>query len=222
MKKILVLALCLLAITLKAQTTTDSITHPKFRIYVGLGVAVTSEFNINNNLKAVGLPVIGQESPEVTLGYNVAEDKVSMDFEVNANYFDRKNSENRVRSASAGAKLRLHYVPVRTASFFLSGGADLSYVTNAVEIYRRDIVTDLDNLDPADYNGRISLNNTILYAGPSIAAGFFQNRGCPVRLNVGYDFGLTNGKWNSDFGQIENNIKENGQTRFYAKVVLYL
>lgn len=196
--------------------------NPKFTLYFGVGVASTSDYTINENLAQAGMPEIGNVSPEFSFGYNVASEKVSMDFEINASYSDKKTSTTRLKNAMLQTKLRGHYVPYRTKSFFISGGADVSYAMNQFDLYSRDNVYDLDNLNPAVTTGHISLNNGQLFAGPSVALGFFQDKSYAFRLNTGYEWGLTNGKWRSDFGEVSNTVKENGLGRFYAKVVLYL
>ncbi|MBC8883850.1 hypothetical protein H9X57_12335 [Flavobacterium piscinae] len=42
-----------------------------------------------------------------------------------------------------------------------------------------------------------------------------------IRLNVGYEFAFTNGKWKSDYASVSNSVKENGQNRLMVGVVFF-
>lgn len=202
------------------ETTNDSI--PKFTFYVGFGAAFNGDYNINKNLEAADMPQIGGTIPVFTVGYNIGCNKWPVSLELNAGYSDKTNSDNRVKNTMAQFKLQIHYMPFHTKSAFLSAGADISYSGNQFDLYRRDNVIDMNNLNPGYYNGHISLNNEQLLVGPSVTFGFFQDKTFPLGLNLGYDIALTNGKWKSDFGKVTNAVKENGFSSFYFKLNLYL
>lgn len=206
-----------------SSTENDSVYCKKGKInfYAAFGAAFVGDYKISDKLRAAGVSRMPDALPEFSVGYNVDMGKWMMDFEVNGNYSDEKNAVNRVRTAGFGAKLRWHYVPYRTKSFFLSTGADISYLGTQMDIFRRGNVIDLNDLDPSDHSGHISINNGLLYAGPSVAFGFLQNK-FPLRLNIGYEWGLTNGKWRSDFADVNNTVKESGHGRAYAKLTLGL
>lgn len=226
MKKIVFLAAGLLGLQFsyaQDDTVIQSNNDPddtKISFYFGGGVAVLGDYNINKNLQVAGMPEIQGTMPELTIGYTISAPKVAIDFELNANYMDDRDNTSRLRILGSGVKLRGHYVPYKTDAFFVSGGLDLSYVVTQFDLNDRSNVIDLNDLDPATQTGHISLNNALLYAGPSVAVGLFQNKSFPVRINVGYDFALTNGKWKSEFANVVNQVGESGHSRFYAKINL--
>lgn len=223
MKKIILLATVLIGMQSFAQETESAVTEKdsvKISFYFGGGVAVLGDYNINRNLQAAGMPEIQGTMPELSVGYTVSVPKVAIDFELNANYMDDRNNHSRLRVAGAGVKMRGHYVPFKTDAFFVSGGIDISYVLTQFDLNDRTNIIDLDDLDPATQTGHISLNHGLLYAGPSVAVGLFQNKSFPIRLNIGYDFALTNGKWKSEFANVVNQVGESGHGRFYAKIYL--
>ena len=208
-----------------STTANDSVACKKYgkpNIYASFGAAFYSGFKINDKLRAAGVPRLPDAMPEFTVGINTTMDKWLLDLEVNASYSDEKNSTNRVRSAGLGTKLRWQYIPFRTKSFFLAAGADISYFGTQADIYTRGNTIDLNDLNPSNHSGHISLNNDQLMAGPSLALGFFQNKSFPLRLNLGYDWGITNGKWKSDFADVNNTVKESGLGRAYAKLTIGL
>lgn len=206
-------------------TATDSVYHGKKAkggLYASFGAAMFGDFKINDKLRSAGVPRLPDAMPEFTVGLNATMEKWFLDFEVNANYSDDKNAGTRVRVGAVGAKLRWHYIPFKTKSFFASAGADVSWVSMQADIFTRGNVIDLNDLDPSAHSGHISLKNDQLMAGPSIALGFLQNKSCPLRLNIGYEWGITNGKWDSDFADVSNTVKESGLGRAYAKLTLGL
>ncbi len=237
MKKLVLAAICAVGFQLSgfaqeqivemsssSSTEKDSVycgKKGKINFYFAGGAAFVGDYKISDKLRAAGVSGMPDVMPEFSVGYNVDMEKWMMDFEFNMNYSDEKNAVNRVRTAGLGAKLRWHYVPYRTKSFFVSTGADLSYLGTQMDIFRRGNVIDLNDLDPGMHSGHISINNGLLYAGPSVAFGFLQDK-FPLRLNLGYEWGLTNGKWKSDYADVNNTVKEAGHGRAYAKLTLGL
>src|SRR5690606_33600854 len=140
-----------------------------------------------------------------------------MDIEGSAGYMDEKNSDNRLRTVVSSAKVRPQYKFINNGNWFFSAGGDISYTFTYADLISRNNVIDLDNLNPSMHTGHISMYSDQLTIGPSVALGF-NNEVFPVRFNFGYDFGITNGKWRSEFADVNNTVKENGSGRFYAKV----
>lgn len=222
MKKFLLVGISIFALQFStAQNDTDGFRSQK-NYYISLGAGFSGDYNINDRLKAAGMPEIGSAYPEFGIGFNTIRKNLLLDMEISAGYTDKKNAENRAKNATLGIALRIHYVPLQTESYFLSGGLDISYRANAFNLYRRDNVIDLNDLNPVTSTGHINLNNEQLYIGPSIAFGFLQNREIPLRLNLGYEIAVTNGKWKSEYADVVNTVKENGHGRFYVKASIYL
>ncbi len=226
MKKIICLATALLGLQFsyaQDDVIVQNYNDPddiKFSFYFGGGIAVLGDYNINRNLQAAGMPSINEVMPELSLGYTISSHNIAFDFEVNANFMDKSVDNHRLRIFGSGIKMRGHYIPYKTDAFFVSGGLDISYVTTQFALNDRNSVIDLNDLDPVTQTGHISLNNALLYTGPSVAVGLFQNKAFPMRINVGYDFALTNGRWKSEFADVVNRVGESGHSRFYAKINL--
>lgn len=227
MKKILLAAICIIGFQSSSMaqdgtSSEDFIISESRNFYLSFGAAFNSDYRINDKLKAVGMPQLPESMPEITFGYNYTAQKYLIDLEFNAGYQNLKRGDGRTSMTTGGVKLRGHYVPVNTQSFFVSVGGDVSYVNNTVDLYNKYNVIDLNNPEPLDYVGHINLNNELVYLGPSVSVGLFQNKSFPVRLNAGYEWALTNGYWDSEFADVYNSVKENGHNRFYAKLTLYL
>ena len=226
MKKILLAAICIIGFQssiAQEGTSSEDFTKPaKQNFYVALGAAFNGDYRINDKLRASGMPHLSESMPEFTIGYNVIGESYLIDLEFNGAYQNIKQGDDRTSTVVGGVKLRGHYVPVNKESFFLSAGADVSYLTNTIDLYNKYNSIDLNNLDPLNNSGHINLYSQLLYAGPSVSVGLFQNKSFPIRLNAGYEWALTNGYWKSDFADVYNSVKESGHNRFYAKVTLYL
>lgn len=222
MKKITLTLLAVLglnaAVSAQGNDTITSKKEGKTHLYVGLGAAVNDGFKINDRLKAAGMPEIGGAAFESTIGFNVMFDKFTFDLEWVANYMDDKNNESRIKTINTGIKFRPHYVISKSKKFFVTAGADVSYMFNSFSLYNRGSRIDLNDLDPATNPGILNLNNQQLFAGPSVSVGLLQNTEWALKFNTGYEWALISGKWKSEFAEVDNSLKENGQGRFYAKL----
>lgn len=203
------------------DTITSGKSHESY-FYVGFGAAVNDGYKINDKLKAAGMPEIGGAAFESSLGFNVLYEKFTFDLEWATNYMDEKTSTARIKTINTGLKFRPHYVITKSKRFALTAGADVSYMFNSFNLYNRGSRIDLNDLDPSANPGVISLNNQQLFVGPSIAVGLLRNTDWALKFNTGYEWAVVSGKWKSEFAEVDNSIKENGQGRFYAKMSLIL
>ena len=208
--------------TTTTTTSTNLNDNPKRGLYVSFGVALADDYKMNDRLKAAGMPELNNAVFESTVGYSAMFEKLSFDLELATGYMDEKSATDRVRNIQATIRLRGHYNIVMKDKFFLTAGADLSYLTNNFNINTRDRVIDLNNPDPSEYPGHISLYNNQMLVGPSIAVGLFQKSGWPLRLNTGYEWAVVGGKWKSEYANVANSFRESGQGHFYAKLTIGL
>lgn len=227
-KSFLFLVLCCFTtavITAQEQDTINAVSGndpQKEGMYFGIGAAFNNGYKISDRLEASGVPRLSEEVFEFSVGYNYMFRKWLLDIELNAAYYDEKSEDSRIKNTGLASKIRTHYVPFKTQSVFLSGGLDLSYLGNIFNLYSRGNVIDLNDLNPATHTGHISLYNGMLYAGPSIAFGAFQNTHYGLRLNLGYEWAVISGKWKSEVADVANTFRESGNGRAYARLTLYL
>lgn len=229
MKKILLLgALCFFGVQssiaqeVKTDSTTTNINRVKRNFYIA-GGAQFVDFKLNDKLKASNLPEVKAGAFELSIGVNKTGKDFSSDLEWNVDYYaDGKTPAERVRFLSTGVKWRPHYVVSQSKDMIFTAGLDLSWVLNNVNIYTRGNVIDLNNLNPAEHSGHISLYNQNVYLGPSASFGVFQDSEFPLRLTAGYEWNVARASWRSEVAQVANTVKEGGQGRFYAKVIWYL
>lgn len=231
MKKIVLIALSILGVqsTVIAQetettTTTSQKTHvykDRFNFYYGFGVNVLSDYKMNDKLKASGMPQIANAAPEFTFGFSFVPSDIRFyhDIEGGLAYMDEKTAGNRIKTTVATVKLRLQYKLIERQDLFFSAGLDIGYAQTGINLYSRGNTIDLNDLNPSTHTGHISMRNGQLTLGPSVALGLFQ-QSFPVRINAGYNIGVTKGKWKSDFADVANTINESGQGSFYAKVLI--
>lgn len=228
MKKVFILALglCFSQNIFAQETTTVTVVEKentndaKMDLYFAVGVNILSDYKINKNLKAAGMPEIGSATPEFTFGLNFGGQKWLTDVEASASYWKKDNNPLRSTAISSTVKFRGHYVPYRTEKFFISAGVDLSYMMNDFNFYNRNAEIDLNDLDPTTQTGHIQLKNNMLYVGPSVSIGFLQNKSTKLRLNFGYDIAAISGKWKSDYTDVNNSFRENGHDKFYIKLTI--
>ncbi|MFN3640187.1 MAG: hypothetical protein ACK4UK_04650 [Flavobacterium sp.] len=221
MKKTLLL-LTLFGIAIVSAQETDSIRkYPKVDIYLGLGAQFNNGFNLNSNLKNTGMPVIQEVLPEFAIGFNLLGETYLVDVELATAWMDRRNNLARNQMTEFTTRGRGHYNFVNDKRWILSGGLNLAFSRNDLNLSSRNNEIDLSDLNPETQSNHISLRNHMLYAGPSIGIQLKRKEKLIARLNVGYEFALTNGKWKSDFATVRNTVKEQGVNRFMVGVTIF-
>ena len=227
MKKIFFIAVVLLAQFTFAQeqetisTDEKKCVLPKMDLYIGLGGVFYNDFSLNQKIRASGMPEIREAMPELTIGINSLWEKYSFDMDLSSSYSTKKNNTTENKLASGTLRLRGHYNFVNKSRILLSGGLNVAYTHNDLNLYSRDNDINLNDLNPENNSGHVSLKNDIFYAGPSVAFNLKRKEKLSIRLNVGYEFAFTNGKWKSDYANVSNTVKENGQNRLMVGVVFF-
>jgi hypothetical protein len=225
MKRILVAALCVLAFGFTANAQDSLKVNPnkdKVRLYLGGGVAVT-DYNFNKKLANSDLPTISKGVFELTVGFNVLNKHTVSDFEFCGDYFSNKTTAGeKVKTLGAGFTWRPHYIVYKKGGSFFSAGFDTTLMITSVDIYTRDNTIDLNDLNPETHTGHISLYNSSFYIGPSMSFGILSDKDDSFRITTGYGWNVARASWKSDYANVDNTVKENGQGRFYAKLIWLL
>lgn len=231
MKKITLTLLAVLGLTAavsaqETETTTTTTTTQEtpakktkyLNFYVGFGINVLGDYNLSDKLAASGVPQIASSAPEVTFGFVMEDEgKYYQDVEASVAYMDDRNGTDRMKTIVSSFRLRPQYKLIDTKSLFFSAGLDIGFTQTNLNLYSRGNTIDLNNLNPATHTGHISMRNGQFILGPSVAVMLFK-KSFPLRVNAGYNIGLSNGKWKSDVAEITNTVKENGLGSFYAKL----
>lgn len=191
----------------------------KVNTTIGIGAQVL-DFKMNDLLDSQGLASVETVLPEFSLGINYFGKKVSVDTELGFLYAKPNRNGNETRYLSYVARGRVHYNVVNQTKFAFTAGLNLAFSGNQLDVYSQNNTIDLNNLNPNLNGGHVSLKNNMFYAGPSVAAYFFKSSKFPVRLNAGYEFGLSRGGWESDFGSVINSVNERGNNRFVFGITL--
>ncbi len=223
-KHLLILALFGVAIAnaQEKEIATDSISkNPKMDFYIGIGAQFNNEFNLNSNLQSTGMPEIQEVLPEFVVGLNILGDTFLVDIELATAWMDRKNDIARNQMTQLTSRARGHYNFVNDKNWIISGGLNFAFARNDLNLYSRNNEIDLSDLNPETQSNHISLRNHMFYVGPSVGIQFKRNEKVFARLNVAYEFALTNGNWKSDFATVRNTVKEQGVNRFMVGVIIF-
>jgi len=202
----------------KEETTTPD--KAKFYFTYGLNAQVQDELIINKKLKAAGLPEVNSFTPEFFIGMTVFGKKYSgdIDFGFLNSKNDAGNNENRYIGFTT--RLRVHYNLINKEKIAFTTGLNLSNTLGELHVYSKNNAFDLNDLTPANNTGNVVLKNSLFYVGPSASLYLFNNKSTKLRLNVGYEFAFTNGKWKSDYADVNNTVKEQGNNRFVFGITL--
>lgn len=222
MKKAFLLVTVLLTIVAYSQEkVTDSIKKKehKFSSYFGVNVSINDDTNLNKKLSNSNLPEMNTTIPEFVFGFNYFGKKYSTDVEFGFLYSKSDRGVNKTKQMGFNTRIRVHYNLINKEKFAFTSGLSAAYVGTEYDVYNRNNTIDLNDLEPNNNNGHVNFANNMLYVGPSASLYFFRKSHWKMKLNLGYEFALTRGRYNSEFGSILNNIGEAGNNRFVVGLV---
>ena len=214
MKKIIFVLLLTYGFQSFAQSDNDSNEKVDVDFYFGIGAQVQSKYDLNDKLKAANLPELKQTMPELQVGMNIFGNKLSGDAEFGFLFSKNDKGDSENQNIGVTSRIRMHYNFINKEKIAFTGGLNVSSTASEVDIYNKNNVINLNDLEPLNNNGHVSLRNQVFFAGPSVSLYLFKNKSTKIRANLGYEFAFTNGKWKSDFASVENTVKENGNNRF--------
>ncbi len=226
MKKVLLSVLMLSSVIALAQEETkvvDSVKTSKsykLETYIGFTGNVNDGMNLNKKLKNANLPELNSFVPEVHFGLNLFMEKYSGDIEFGFLFAKPNEGNNEMKYRGFNTRLRVHYNVVNQEKFAFTTGLGLAFLGNQYDIYSKDNTIDLNDLEPNNNSGHVSFTNQMLYFGPSASVYLFKKSSMQIRVNVGYEFALTRGRYRSEFGSILNNVGESGNNRFVFGITL--
>lgn len=202
----------------KEETTTSN--KAKFYFTYGINAQVQDELSIDKKLKAAGLPEVNSFTPEFFIGMTLFGKKYSGD--IDFGFLNSKNEagNNENRYTGFTTRLRVHYNLINKEKVAFTTGLNLSNTTGELVVFTKNNLIDLNDLTPANNVGNLSLRNNMFFVGPSASLYLFNNKSTKLRLNVGYEFAFTNGKWKSDYADVNNTVKEQGNNRFVFGITL--
>lgn len=219
------IALFLLSLgTLLAQEESkpkDSTHTNKFEVNmtVGLNVLVNDSFNLNKKLSSQNITQLNETIPSLVLGLDIFGDKFSGDIEFGFLFSNPKKNNIEILHRGFDIRTKVHYNLINKEKIAFTSGLSFAFTTNEIDIFSKSNTIDLNDLNPNNNSGHISLNNQMFYAGPSVSLYFFR-KSFPIKMNAGYEFALTRGRYKSEFGSVINNIRENGNNRFVIGFVI--
>jgi hypothetical protein len=220
MKKVIVLLFLISSSIINAQSS-EKPSEKKINtdFYIGLGASVQSEFALNDRLRNSGLAELNETIPELLIGLNVFGTKFSGDAEFG--FFFSKNGKDNSENQNMGftSRLRVHYNLVNKDKIAFTSGLNFATTGSEVDIYTKNNFVDLNNLGTLN-NNHVSLKNQMFYVGPSVSLYLLKHKSSQIRVNLGYEFAFTNGKWKSDFASVNNTVKEIGNNRFLFGITL--
>lgn len=224
MKKIsLLLALCSFSLANaqdKEATSTNKENHVKPTFYVGAGLQSNSNFNLNNKLGSAGLPKITNNQAALYVGINLLGKQYNADVELASAYSNTKSNNTKLDYLNTTLLLRLHRNLVNNKSALLSAGANLGLGSSIIHLYANNNSIDLNNLGNTGGVTHLNFYNNMLYAGPSVSLWMLRKAWFPLRLNLGFEFALTRGRWRSEYMQVNNTVGEFGKNRFVVGIAV--
>ena len=217
----LFVVMMLTVVTYSQEKVIDSIKkkEKKVSIYYGGFVSFNDDFNLNKKLRNSNLPELKTSIPDFVFGLNYFGKKYSGDAEFGFLYSKSDKGANEIKQMGFNSRIRVHYNLVDREKFAFTTGLSVAYTGNEYDIFNKNNTIDLNDLEPNNNSGHVNFTNAMLYFGPSTSFYFFRKSDWNVRLNIGYEFALTRGRYDSELGSVINNIGESGNNRFVVGIV---
>ena len=217
MKKV-IFSLCLLCTLFGfcQEKKTDSVKTKKLKVdaYIGVNANINDNLYLNKKLSNANLPELDSFVPELTFGLNLFAQQYSGDMEFGFMFAKPEQNNNEMKYRGFNTRVRVHYNVVNQEKFAFTTGLSIAYISSQYDIYSKNNTIDLNDLEPNNNSGHVNFTNQMLYFGPSISMYLFKKAMFPVKVNAGYEFALTRGRYDSEFGSILNNVGESGNNRF--------
>lgn len=201
----------------EASTSTEK---TKFYFTYGVNAQVHDRLNIDDKLQSAGLPTVRSFTPEFFIGMTFFDKKFSGDVDFGFLSSKNDNASNENKYTGFTTRLRVHYNVINKEKIAFTTGLNFSNTISDLNIYSSNNTIDLNDLTPVNNIGNVSLRNSMFYVGPSASVYLFKNKSTKLRLNAGYEFAFTNGKWKSDYANVINTVKEQGNNRFVFGITL--
>jgi hypothetical protein len=196
------------------QIDTTKTKKLKVEAYIGVNANINDKINLNKKLSNANLPVLDSFIPELTFGLNLFAQKYSGDMEFGFLFAKPEQNNNEMKYRGFNTRVRFHYNVVNQEKFAFTTGLSIAYIGNQFDIYSKNNTIDLNDLEPNNNSGHVNFTNQMLYLGPSVSMYLFKKAMFPVKVNAGYEFALTRGRYDSEFGSVLNNVGESGNNRF--------
>lgn len=201
--------------------TGDSMkTEENFRLTIGLQANVFDRWKINENLANANLPEINSLGIEFFLGWRYTGEKYTADTEFGLFQSTKETGSHENKLQNFNVRLRVNRFIVNTKNFHLTAGIQTTYAFNELNLYSKTNVIDMNDLVPENNSGYLRLRNQMWSAGPNISFGFGKDPKKSIRFNIAYEYGITRGRWKSDFASITNTVQEQGQGRWLFGILL--
>lgn len=190
-------------------------------VYFGFGLQFQDDLNLNQKLIASNAAALNTTRPEFQVGMNIFGKKYSGDMEFSFSQNEEANGTTKNKDMGFTGRFRFHYNLINKEKIAFTTGLSIAGTSTEVDLYSKGNTIDFNDLNPNNTGGLITLRNQQFYVGPSASLYLFRDKGYKLRLNIGYEFSFTNGKWKSDYASINNTVKESGNNRLLVGLVLF-
>lgn len=217
--KELTLIFCLL---LFGQTfaQTDSISTKnqlEFKYYVGFGLTALDDYNLSSRLKEDGFPEIKNTMFDISFGFLLQSKRSMYTFEFAIARSEDDQDANEYELTRSNFSLDYQYNIFKIKQHKVNLGGRLSVNTTENELFNTNSQADLEN--PSNLGELTKIDLTNWYLGP-VASFQFRDKTNEtwMRLQLSYEFNISENSWKSDYAQLLNSVKED-QNQFRVQAI---
>ena len=208
MKKFL-LIFCLLFISYSfAQNDTISNKNQlELKYYFGFGLVALDDYNLSSRLEGDGFPDIKTEMFDVSFGISLQSKRSMYTFEIGVTRSEDDRNANEYELTRQNYSLDYQYNLFNIKQHKINLGGRLSLNITENELFNANSEADLEN--PSNLGELTKIDLTNWYLGPVVSFQFTNKTNDPwLRLQLSYEFNISENSWKSDYTQLLNSVKE--------------
>lgn len=187
--------------------------------YGTVATSFWNHFSINKTLSNNDLKTVDLVMPSAGLGTYLKYKKFRVGIGFNFMTGRGKANQSSYKFNAIPLDLNLGYDILKISDWSVSVGLIMDYIPTSLELYTKEGLIDISNINPSTQPGLIKLYNSFFLLGPYMGIDLFPGSDFPIKATISYEFNLNRGIWKSEYATLANAPGEDGN-RLLIRVIL--
>jgi hypothetical protein len=195
----------------------------QLKVFVGAGAAFNNGFGINSSLRENGFVSMQPVHANITTGLHFFNQHIDIDLGYDLLVNGCSNDETKLRTISNGFKLRAHYEVFVFKKFNIGAGFNIGYSNTKLLLFRKGHQVDFNDGTGIEGNQlTLFLERGVLGPSVSVRVKDHGRESESVKITASYELGITDKSWESNYFELENDIRESRLRQFVLNVIFDL
>jgi hypothetical protein len=187
--------------------------------YGTVATSIWNHFSINQTLSNNDLKTVNLVMPSAGLGTYLKYKKFRVGVGFNFMTGRGKADQSSYKFNAIPLDFNLGYDVLKISDWSVSAGLIMAYIPTSLELYTKEGLIDMSNINPSVQPGLIKLYNSFFLLGTYLGIDLFPGSDFPIKVTVSYEFNLNSAIWKSEYATLANAPGEDGN-RLLIKVIL--